>query len=86
VEIPAGSEGTARVEKEASEEPGRSTAVLAASRVCRLKGPTIGGQTLRWKSDPLVVLRARESRVHGEAGEQGKLLGRGNTTGTQRQD
>jgi hypothetical protein len=28
----------------------------------------------RRKSDPLVVLRARESRVHGEAREQDKVL------------
>jgi hypothetical protein len=86
VEIPAGSKGTARVETEASEEPGRSIAVLAEGRVCRLKGPTIGRQMRRWKSDSLVVLRARESRGHGEAGKQGKELGWGNATGTQRRD
>ena len=27
---------------------------------------------LQWKSDSLVVLRARESRVHGEAAKQMK--------------
>ena len=26
-----------------------------------------GKQRHRWKSDPLIVLRARESRAHGEA-------------------
>ena len=70
---PAGSKGTARVEKEASEEPGRSHRGLGRySRVCQLKGPSIGRQTPRGKSDPLIVLRARESRVHGEAREQDK--------------
>src|SRR5260370_14705569 len=32
----------------------------------------------RWKSDSLVVLGARESRVHGEAARQVELLVRGN--------
>jgi hypothetical protein len=33
---------------------------------------------LSWKSDPLVVLGARESRVHGEAAEQVERLSQGN--------
>lgn len=37
-----------------------------------------------WKSDPLVVLRARESRTHGEAAEQGERLNQGNITYTQK--
>ena len=28
---------------------------------------TLGERKRCWKSDPLIVLRARESRVHGEA-------------------
>ena len=36
----------------------------------------------RWKSDPLVVLRARESRVHGEAAGQSARPGRGNIPST----
>jgi hypothetical protein len=81
---PAGSKGTARVAREASEEPGRSIVVLTCSRVGSRKGPSRGRQTPRWKSDPLRVLRARESRVHGEAREQGKLLSCGHIAGTQR--
>jgi hypothetical protein len=36
------------------------------------------------KSDPLVVLGARESRVHGEAAGQVETLARGNIPCTQR--
>ena len=32
---------------------------------------------LSWKSDPPVVLGARESRAHGEAAEQVEELGQG---------
>lgn len=39
---------------------------------------------LGWKSDLLVVLGARESRVHGEAAGQVELLVRGNIACTQR--
>jgi hypothetical protein len=38
----------------------------------------------RWKSDSLVVLGARESRVHGEAARQVELLVWGNIPCTQR--
>lgn len=38
----------------------------------------------RWKSDLLIVLGARESRVHGEAAGQVELLVRGNIPCTQR--
>jgi hypothetical protein len=38
----------------------------------------------RGKSDPLIVLRARESRVHGEAREQDKTLQEGHISYTQR--
>ena len=82
---PAGSKGTARVETEASEEPGRSIVVLTGSRVCQLKGPSIGRQMPRWKSDPLIVLRARESRVHGEARAQDNDLQPGHISCTQRE-
>ena len=83
---PAGSKGTARVATEASEEPGRSIAVLGQDRVCQLNGPSRGRQTRQWKSDPLIVLRARESRVHGEAREQDTWLQWGHISYTQRQD
>ena len=36
----------------------------------------------RWKSDPLVVLGVRESRLHGEAAGQVELLVQGNITYT----
>ena len=38
----------------------------------------------RWKSDPLVVLGARENRVHGEGAGQVEILGQGNIRYTQR--
>jgi len=38
----------------------------------------------RWKSDPLVVLGVRESRIHGEAAGQVELLVQGNIPCTQR--
>jgi hypothetical protein len=38
----------------------------------------------RWKSDPLVVLGARESRVQGEAAGQVERLIRGHIPYTQR--
>src|SRR6201997_432192 len=37
-----------------------------------------GRQKRRWKSDSLIVLRARESRTHGEAARQVELLVQGN--------
>jgi hypothetical protein len=76
-ETAAGSVSTARSEKGSIMGPGRSTVVLVcppkADRVCR----TIGihpekGRRCSAKSDSLVVLRARESRVHGEAAKQMK--------------
>jgi hypothetical protein len=39
---------------------------------------------LSWKSDPLVVLGARESRVHGEAAEQVEELDQGNISYAQK--
>lgn len=42
--------------------------------VRRLKGPSIGRRTLRWKSDLLVVLGAWESHVQGEAAGQNEFL------------
>jgi len=38
----------------------------------------------RWKSDPLIVLGVRESRIHGEAAGQVELLVQRNTPCTQR--
>ncbi len=37
-----------------------------------------------WKSDPLTVLGARESRVQGEAAEQVEKLDQGNIPYTQK--
>ncbi len=75
-ETAAGSVSTARSEKEASRDLGDplwSWSINKTDRVCR----TIGiipekGKCCSAKSDSLVVLRARESRVHGEAAKQMK--------------
>jgi hypothetical protein len=75
-ETAAGSVSTARSETEASRDLGDplwSWSANKADRVC----PTIGiipekGKCCSAKSDSLVVLRARESRVHGEAAKQMK--------------
>jgi hypothetical protein len=75
-ETAAGSVSTARSEKEASRDLGDplwSWSVNKTDRVCR----TIGiipekGKYDSAKSDSLVVLRARESRAHGEAAKQMK--------------
>jgi hypothetical protein len=73
-ETAAGSESTARSETEASRnlgDPLRSRFALAADRVCRTTWLTPEkGRRCSVKSDSLVVLRARESRVHGEAAKQ----------------
>jgi hypothetical protein len=53
-------------------------------RVCGLKGPSTGKQTPSWKSDPLTVLGARESRVQGEAAEEVEKLSQGNIAYTQK--
>jgi hypothetical protein len=74
LESPAGFKGT-RVEREASEEPGRSIVVLAGCRVCQLKGPSIGRQTLRWKSDPLVVSERGRAAYMGKRGSRARLFG-----------
>jgi hypothetical protein len=39
---------------------------------------------LSWKSDPLTVLGARESRAQGEAAEQVEKLNQGNIPYTQK--
>ena len=75
-ETAAGSVSTARSEREASRDLGDplwSWSAYQADRVCR----TIGinpenGRRYSAKSDSLVVLRARESRAHGEAAKQMK--------------
>ena len=73
-ETAAGSECTARSETEASRDLGdplRSRSALGADRVCRTIWLTPEkGRRCSAKSDSLVVLRARESRVHGEAAKQ----------------
>ena len=75
-ETAAGSESTARSEMEASRnlgDPLRSWSALMADRVCRTIWLTPEkGRRCSAKSDSLVVLRARESRVHGEAAKQRK--------------
>jgi hypothetical protein len=75
-ETAAGSVSTARSEKEASRDLGDplwSCSVNKTDRVCRTIG-TIPekGKCDSAKSDSLVVLRARESRAHGEAAKQMK--------------
>ena len=76
-ETPAGSESTARADMEASRNLGDPRRSRTLNRVGRLNGPSIGRPTLSWKSDPLVVLGARESRAQGEAAEQVEELGQG---------
>ena len=75
-ETAAGSKCTARSEKEASRDLGDplwSWSVLRTDRVCRTTWLTPEkGRRCSAKSDLLVVLRARESRVHGEAAKQMK--------------
>jgi hypothetical protein len=75
-ETAAGSECTARSETEASRDLGDplwSRSALGADRVCRTIWLTPEkGRRCSVKSDSLVVLRARESRVHGEAAKQTK--------------
>ena len=75
-ETAAGSESTARAEREAPRdlgEPLRSRSADNADRVCRTiwiipeKGRRCGAL-----SDSLVVLRVRESCTHGEAAKQMK--------------
>jgi retron-type reverse transcriptase len=83
-ETAAGSECTARSETEASRDLGdplRSRSALGADRVCRTIWLTPEkGRRCSAKSDSLVVLRARESRVHGEAAKQMKTGFRENGT------
>jgi hypothetical protein len=73
-ETAAGSECTARSKTEASRDLGDplwSRSALVADRVCRTIWLTPEkGRRCSAKSDSLVVLRARESRVHGEAAKQ----------------
>jgi retron-type reverse transcriptase len=75
-ETAAGSECTARSKTEASRDLGdplRSWWALEADRVCRTIWLTPEkGRRCSVKSDSLVVLRARESRAHGEAAKQMK--------------
>ena len=72
-ETPAGSESTARMEREASRNRGDPRQPSLYGGVRRLNGSSIGRRTLRWESDPLVLLGARESRVHGEGvGQDGR--------------
>ena len=49
------------------EEPGRSISVLGKPEYVDNRETTEGKQMPVWKSDLLIVLGARESRVHGEA-------------------
>jgi hypothetical protein len=72
LETAAGSESTACSEMEVSRDLGDPPWSWEAqvTRVCRLNGPSIGEQTLRWKSDSPTVLGTRESRVQGEEARQ----------------
>jgi len=75
-ETVAGSKSTARSDTEALwdlGDPLRSRQVMDARRVCQTIGLTPeNDRRCGAKSDSLVVLRARESRVHGEATKQVK--------------
>jgi hypothetical protein len=75
-ETAAGSESTARAETEASRnlgDPLWSWSASVVDRVCRTIWLTPEkGRRCSAKSDSLVVLRARESRVHGEAAKRRK--------------
>ena len=75
-ETVAGSKSTARSDTEALwdlGDPLRSCHQMDAGRVCRTIGLTPEkDRCCSAKSDSLVVLRARESRVHGEATKQMK--------------
>lgn len=71
--MPAGSQGTARVEAAASEAPGRSAGVAARWRVCQRNGPAPGRPTPRRKAEPWGGLRARERRIPGAAREPGRV-------------
>ena len=72
-ETAAGSESTARPETEASRnlrDPAWSwSGAFSVEYVERMDHPE-DGKRHAWKSDPLIVLGARESRVHGEAAGQ----------------
>jgi len=85
-ETPAGSESTARAERDVSRDLGDPPRSWSGEpdRVCQLKGASTGRQMSRWKSGPPVVLSARESRVHGEAAGQSECPGWGNIPYTQR--
>jgi len=66
--------------------PGRSTAVLVATRaeyVNRMDHPE-GDKNDGGSRGSLIVLRARESRVHGEEAGQAELPVQGNIPCTQR--
>ena len=75
-ETAAGSVSTARSDKEAPRDLGDplwSWSVHEADRVCRtIRIIPEKGRRHSAKSDSLVVLRARESRAHGEAAKQMK--------------
>jgi hypothetical protein len=89
LETPAGSKSTAWAEREASRQLGDPPSSWFGN--C---GPSISTEWAnpegdkqdggRWKSDPLVVLGARESRAHGEAAGQVELLVQGNIACTLR--
>jgi hypothetical protein len=65
---------------------GRSTAVLVRNkgRVCQPNGQPEGDKRDGGSRGSLIVLRARESRVHGEEARQVELPVQGNIPCTQR--
>jgi len=71
LESPAGSESVARLEMEASRNLGdpawSSGGVGSVGSTPTQEAHPKARRMLRWKSDSLIVLGARESRVHGEA-------------------
>ena len=56
---------------------GLTLATIATALVFQRVQFPPGRPKLSWKSDPLVVLGARESRAQGEAAEQVEELGQG---------
>jgi hypothetical protein len=86
LETPAGSESTAWAEKEASWHLGDPPPPCPATRaeyVNRMDQPE-GDKRDGGSRGSLIVLRARESRVHGEEARQVELPVRGNIPCTQR--
>lgn len=88
LETPAGSESTARTEKEASwhlGDPLPSCSATRAEYVNRMDQPE-GDKRDGGSRGSLIVLRARERRAHGEEARQVELPVRGNIPCPHRQE